>query len=31
LDLYIARGRPQQKTPLPNNSSIVIQVYLPRR
>jgi hypothetical protein len=27
---YIASGRTQQKTPFPNNSSIVIEVCLPR-
>jgi hypothetical protein len=29
-DRYIALGRPQQKTLFPNNSSIVIEVCLPR-
>jgi hypothetical protein len=28
---HIASGRPQQKTPFPNNSCIVIEVCLPRR
>jgi hypothetical protein len=28
---YIASGRPPQKTPFPNNSSVVIEVCLPRR
>jgi hypothetical protein len=27
---YIVSGRAQQKTPFPNNSSIVIEVCLPR-
>jgi hypothetical protein len=28
---YTASGRPQQKTPFPNNSSTIIEVCLPRR
>jgi hypothetical protein len=28
---YIASGRPQQKTPFPNNYSVVIEICLPHR